>query len=47
MNIIQELEKEQADAIAAQRAIPEFAPGDTVRVNVKCHGGHAYPRPGL
>ena len=31
MNIIQELEKEQADAIAGTRAIPEFAPGDTVR----------------
>jgi large subunit ribosomal protein L19 len=35
MNIIQELEREQADAVAAQRAVPEFAPGDTVRVNVK------------
>ena len=35
MNIIQELEKEQMQAIAAQRAIPEFGPGDTVRVMVK------------
>ena len=35
MNIIQELEKEQMEAIATQRAIPEFAPGDTVRVMVK------------
>ncbi len=35
MNIIEELEKEQADALAAKRPIPDFAPGDTVRVNVK------------
>ena len=35
MNIIDELEKEQAAAIASTRAIPEFAPGDTVRVHAK------------
>ena len=35
MNIIQELEKEQMQAVAAKRAIPEFSPGDTVRVMVK------------
>ena len=35
MNIIQQLEKEQMEAIATQRAIPEFGPGDTVRVMVK------------
>jgi large subunit ribosomal protein L19 len=35
MNIIQELEKEQMQAVAAQRAVPEFGPGDTVRVMVK------------
>jgi large subunit ribosomal protein L19 len=39
MNIIQELEQAQADAIAAQRKVPEFAPGDTVRVNVKVTEG--------
>ncbi len=39
MNIIQELEKEQADSIAAQRAIPAFAPGDTLRVNVRVTEG--------
>jgi len=39
MNIIKEIEKEQADLIAAQRAIPEFAPGDTVKVNVKVTEG--------
>jgi large subunit ribosomal protein L19 len=35
MNIIQQLEKEQADKIAARRAVPAFSPGDTVIVNVK------------
>ncbi|HYM99204.1 MAG TPA: 50S ribosomal protein L19 [Aestuariivirgaceae bacterium] len=35
MNLIQQLEKEQAAAIAAKRAVPRFAPGDTVKVNVK------------
>ncbi|WP_421725964.1 50S ribosomal protein L19 [Bauldia sp.] len=39
MNVIQELEQEHAEAIAATRAIPEFAPGDTVRVNVKVTEG--------
>ena len=35
MNIIQQLEKEQFDKLAAGKNIPEFAPGDTVVVNVK------------
>jgi large subunit ribosomal protein L19 len=35
MNIIHMLEKEQMDAFAAKRVIPEFAPGDTVKVMVK------------
>jgi len=35
MNIIEQLEKEQVAAIAAQREVPEFGPGDTVIVNVK------------
>ena len=39
MNIIQELEKEQAAAIRGDRAVPEFAPGDTVKVNVKVTEG--------
>jgi len=39
MHIIQELEKEQAATIAATRAIPEFAPGDTLKVNVKVTEG--------
>jgi large subunit ribosomal protein L19 len=35
MNIIQQIEKEQADKIGAKRGIPPFSPGDTVIVNVK------------
>src|SRR5262245_40473619 len=35
MNVIQQIEKEQAAAIAAKRAVPPFGPGDTVKVNVK------------
>src|SRR5215212_5552054 len=37
--IIQELEKEQIAAIVGGRTIPEFAPGDTVKVNVKVTEG--------
>jgi large subunit ribosomal protein L19 len=40
MSIIQELEKEQAAAVAGGRAIPDFAPGDTVKVNVKVTEGN-------
>jgi large subunit ribosomal protein L19 len=39
MNLISQLEKEQADAVLGQRAVPEFAPGDTVKVNVKVTEG--------
>jgi len=39
MNIIRELEQEQANVVAAQRPVPEFAPGDTVKVNVKVTEG--------
>jgi len=35
MDIIEELEKEHAAELEAKRAVPDFAPGDTVRVNVK------------
>jgi large subunit ribosomal protein L19 len=35
MNIIQQLEAEQAAAIADKRTIPAFQPGDTLRVNVR------------
>lgn len=35
MNIIDELEREQMQAIATKRAVPDFEPGDTVRVMVR------------
>ena len=35
MNLIQQLEKEQFDKLSAKKDIPDFAPGDTVIVNVK------------
>lgn len=35
MNIIAELEREQMNAILAKRGVPEFGPGDTVKVMVK------------
>ena len=39
MNIIQQLEKEELERLAATRAIPEFQAGDTLRVNVKIKEG--------
>ena len=39
MNLIQELEKEQLDKLRKSKQIPDFAPGDTVRVNVKISEG--------
>ena len=39
MDIIAQLEKEQAAVVAAQRPVPDFAPGDTVIVNVKVKEG--------
>src|SRR6266851_2085111 len=35
MNLIQTLEKEQVEKLSAGKTIPDFAPGDTVIVNVK------------
>jgi large subunit ribosomal protein L19 len=35
MNIIEKFEQEQIAKLTAQRSVPEFAPGDTVRVSVK------------
>jgi large subunit ribosomal protein L19 len=34
MNVMQTLEQEQVKKLLAKRAVPEFAPGDTVRVTV-------------
>lgn len=39
MNLLQQLEKEEADRLLATRSIPDFKPGDTVRVNVKIKEG--------
>ena len=39
MNVIEQLRKEEADRLLAVRKIPEFRPGDTVRVNVKIKEG--------
>jgi large subunit ribosomal protein L19 len=35
MSIIQQLDREQMNAVTAKRAVPEFGPGDTVRIMVK------------
>src|SRR6188472_141133 len=35
MNLIQTLEKEQMAKLSAGKEIPDFAPGDTILVNVK------------
>src|SRR5579871_1799911 len=39
MNMLEQLEKEEADRLAAKRPTPEFQPGDTVRVNVRIKEG--------
>ena len=35
MNIIEQLEQEQIAKVTADHQVPEFVPGDTLRVNVK------------
>ena len=35
MNLLQQLEQEQIQKVLGDKAIPEFSPGDTLRVNVK------------
>src|ERR1700754_3141001 len=39
MNVIEQLRKEEAERLLATRKVPEFRPGDTVRVNVKIKEG--------
>src|SRR3954466_1309465 len=39
MNVIEQLRKEEADRLLGLRKVPEFRPGDTVRVNVKIKEG--------
>ena len=35
MNILEKIGQAQMDAVVEQRAIPEFGPGDTVKISVK------------
>ena len=39
MNILQQLEQEEAAKHLAKRKVPDFRPGDTVRVNVRIKEG--------
>jgi large subunit ribosomal protein L19 len=39
MNLLQTLDKEQVAKLATGKTMPDFAPGDTVRVNVKIKEG--------
>jgi large subunit ribosomal protein L19 len=39
MNVIEELEREEAARLTSGKKIPAFQPGDTVRVNVKIKEG--------
>ena len=39
MNVIQEIDKEQLERLSANKTIPDFGPGDTVRVGVKVTEG--------
>ena len=39
MNVIQQLEREEQERLTAARAIPDFRPGDTLRVNVRIREG--------
>jgi large subunit ribosomal protein L19 len=39
MTVIHDLERRQIEAVAAQRRVPEFSPGDTVKVMVKVMEG--------
>ncbi|MGD9510381.1 MAG: 50S ribosomal protein L19 [Geminicoccaceae bacterium] len=40
MNLIAELEKELQDRLLAERGVPDFRPGDTLKVNVKVIEGN-------
>ncbi|MDC1135781.1 50S ribosomal protein L19 [Alphaproteobacteria bacterium] len=35
MNILDKIEKSQMEAVTEQRSLPEFGPGDTVKISVK------------
>lgn len=40
MNLLQELEEEQIARLVAERPVPDFRPGDTVRVHVRVIEGN-------
>ena len=40
MNLILELEQEQIDRLHGERGVPDFRPGDSLRVNVKVIEGN-------
>lgn len=40
MNIVQQFEKDQVEALLKNNPVPDFAPGDTVRVHVKVVEGN-------
>ena len=40
MNVLEDFEKEYTAELAAKRKVPDFAPGDTLRVNVKVVEGN-------
>ena len=40
MNIIEQLENEQVEQLTGDAKVPDFAPGDTLRVNVKVVEGN-------
>jgi large subunit ribosomal protein L19 len=35
MNLLQQIEQEQVDKLVAERAVPDFRAGDTIKVSVK------------
>ena len=39
MNLLQKIEQTQLEKLVAEKTIPDFAPGDTVRVNVRVKEG--------
>jgi large subunit ribosomal protein L19 len=39
MNLIKQLEAEQVEKLVAERAVPRFEPGDTLKVHVKVQEG--------
>jgi large subunit ribosomal protein L19 len=40
MNILQQIEAEQVSRLAAERPVPRFEPGDTLKVHVKVQEGN-------